>query len=239
MAQLLLPLDLPQGGNYSCAMSKIEHDIDGKILHTAWDWGRTSNPDLNHLNRPEDATTEDEHRDAHLMRLTGLDLIRRRMSELLDHDVAAAREFGASTDDLSAALGVTRQAIAKRWPTPGNRVAVVISRRHRVRQSDDGTQYGEVGGTGQYDADRGWFAVGAKVRDAAQYSIIAVDGIVDRTYEIDPTSWITHDGKSQYSAKHGRPMTAAEIDAAGDSLPLRPGDKCGTRAGGSYRPNWF
>lgn len=216
------------------------HHIDAKILQLAWEWGRTATLlNLSHLNSPEDATTETDLRKAHLLRLYGLDLVRRRMGDLLDDDVARAREFGATSGDLSFSLGITRQAIQKRWPPPGDRVAVVISRRNRIYVSEDGTRYGEVGGSEQYDADRRWFTVGAAVRNTAQYAIIAVDGIVTRTYEIDSNSWIEQNGKWSYSAVHKRPMLDSEIDAAGDALPLRPGDRCDTRAGGSYRPMWF
>lgn len=220
--------------------SELLNQVDEWVLRKAWEWGRSATLlDLSNLDRPEDATNEKEIRDAYLLRLHGLDLVRRRLGDLVDNDVAKAREFGAETSELSGSLGITRQAIEKRWPSPGERAAVVIARRNRVYVGGDGTRYGEIGGAEQYDADRRWFAVGAKVRKVAQFAIIAVDGIVDRTYEIDPASWVTRDGKSSYSAKHNRRMTAVEIEAAGDALPLRPGDQCATRAGGSYRPLWF
>jgi hypothetical protein len=118
----------------------------------------------------------------------------------------------------------------------------VISRRDRVRTGQQGPDYGEVGGTGQYDSDRGVWPVGKRVREMARYAVIAVDGTVRRVYRIDPDGWRQDSpGKWEFRAIHDRECTAAEIGAAyaaGD-LPLRPGAECPTRAGGAYRPHWF
>jgi hypothetical protein len=155
----------------------------------------------------------------------------------------SALSSGASAGDIADALGVTRQAVEKRWGlvTQGQRVAVVISRRDRVRQDEavPHRAYGEVGGAGQYDSDRGGWAAGAAVRAQARYAIVAVDSIVRRVYEID--RWDRWAGKWRFTAVGGRELTASQIDAAyraGD-LPLRPGDECPTRRGGAYRPYWF
>lgn len=214
--------------------------VDSEILNLAWRWASTKTlAPLDHLDTVDDASDEQEAMSAFLRRLYGLDLILRRLDGLIGADVIQARALGATAEDLSGSLGITRQAIQKRWPATGDRVAVVISRRDRVRQGVDGRLYGEVGGAAQYDADRQWWLCGAEVRAKAQYAIIAVDGVVDRTYAIDPESWAKSDGKWSFSAQNDRVMTPAEIDAAGDALPLRPGDRCETRAGGSYRPHWF
>lgn len=156
---------------------------------------------------------------------------------------ATALSAGASTGDVAAELGVTRQAVEKRWGqlTQGQRVAMVISRRDRVRQDDADPHrtYGEVGGLGQYDSDRGLWPVGEAVRAKARYAIVAVDSTVRRVYEID--QWAQRAGKWEFTAVGGRELTAGEIAAAyraGD-LPLRPGDPCPTRRGGAYRPYWF
>jgi cell division protein FtsZ len=121
-------------------------------------------------------------------------------------------------------------------------VAIVISRRDRVRTGQQDLAYGEVGGTGQYDSDRGVWPVGERVREMARYAIIAVDGTVRRVYRIDLDGWRQDSpGKWEFRAIRDRECTAAEIGAAyaaGD-LPLRPGDECPTRAGGAYRPHWF
>lgn len=121
-------------------------------------------------------------------------------------------------------------------------VAVVISRRDRVRADEQGDVYGEVGGAGQYDSDRGVWAVGQRVREKARYAIVAVDGIVRRVYAIDPDGWHQDpSGKWEFRAVDDRECTAAEIraaHAAGD-LPFRPGDDCPTGGGGAYRPHWF
>lgn len=120
-------------------------------------------------------------------------------------------------------------------------MAVVISRRDRVRQDEADPQrtYGEVGGSGQYDSDRGVWPAGADVRANARYAIVAVDSTVRRVYEID--GWAPRAGKWEFTAAGGRELTVGEIEtaySAGD-LPLRPGDDCPTRRGGAYRPHRF
>ncbi|MEY9968336.1 hypothetical protein ABIA33_006420 [Streptacidiphilus sp. MAP12-16] len=154
---------------------------------------------------------------------------------------------GTDYEDVAAVLGVTRQAVVKRWGHQrrnGERVAVVISRRDRVREYPDDPRgrVGEVGGIGQYDSDRGVWPIGAKVRAEARYAIVAVEGTVRRVYAIASASWEEVEPRLwQFAAVGDRQLTAKEIAAAHQTfdLPLQPGDECPTRVGGAYRPHWF
>jgi hypothetical protein len=197
----------------------------------------------------DDGTCTDGHRDdeiknAHLAHLKVLADIRRETEISINGEVLEARRHGASTKEIAPALGITRQAADKRWGHAQDmeRVAVVISRRDRVHDDGQGRTYGEVGGPSQYDSDRLEWRVGEDVRNLARYAIIAVDGIVQRVYQIAPEGWHqTSPGYWGFHAIGDRARTDTEIDAAyaaGD-LPLRPGDDCPTRAGGAYRPHWF
>ena len=188
---------------------------------------------------------DDDIKNARLARAAVLEMLRRQTESSINDDVLTALRHGADAGEIAPALGITRQAVEKRWGYARQgleRVAVVISRRDRVRADEQGRSYGEVGGAGQYDSDRSVWPIGKHVRELARYAIVAVDGTVQRVYRIDPGGW--HEvlpGKWEFNAVNGRECTAAEIDAAyaaGD-LPLRPGDDCPTRAGGAYRPYWF
>lgn len=187
--------------------------------------------------------SRDQVRTGHLTLLAVLaDVVAHVHAEISVAAVGALRA-GANAAQVARQLGVTRQAVEKRWGpvTQGQRVAAVISRRNRVRRdpADPRGEYGEVGAPGQYDSDRRYWPVGAAVRAKARYAIVAVDSTVRRVYEID--RWQPKAGKWEFTAAGGRELTADEIEAAysaGD-LPLRPGDHCPTRRGGAYRPYWF
>ena len=191
-----------------------------------------------------DGPCDDEIKNAHLAQLRILADIRRETEISINSEVLEARRHGASTREIAPALGITRQAADKRWGHAQDmkRVAVVISRRDRVRDDGQGRTYGEVGGASQYDSDRREWRVGEDVRTLARYAIIAVDGIVQRVYPIDPEGWDEiSPGYWEFRAIGDSVCTDTEIDdayAAGD-LPLRPSDDCPTRAGGAYRPHWF
>ncbi len=158
---------------------------------------------------------------------------------------ALALAHGATFEDLGTAVGITRQAASHRWGhLRGERIVVVISRRdrsHPAPEHDSRARVGEVGGSGQYDADRGWWPIGADVRAAAAHAVIAVDGEVRRVYAIDTGGWDSDGRKWRFRAVDDRPLPAQEIDrlhTAGD-LPYRLGDPCPTKAGGAYRPERF
>ncbi|MEU8665377.1 hypothetical protein [Streptomyces anulatus] len=177
---------------------------------------------------------------AQLAVLTELDKDCEGLARLM---AAGAKARGADHQNLGDACGVTWQAARKRWGPlkPGDgHIAVVISRRNRVYQDPDDPRgsYGEVGGTGQYDSDRGAWPIGAEVREKAEYAIVAVDGTVERVYRIDPGGWEPDGAKWHFA---GTLLTQHEIAAAyaAGSLPLRPGDSCPTRQGRAYRPHRF
>lgn len=183
--------------------------------------------------------------DAILTRAMVMEAVRRHAEDSVHSNVVNALRQGADHGEVAQALGITRQAAEKRWGYARlgmKHVAVVISRRDRVRDDGQGGSYGEVGGPGQYDSDRRQWRIGRKVRELARYGIIGVDGAVERVYPIDPGSWLeVSPGYWEFRAIGDRECTDAEIAAAyaaGD-LPLRPGDDCPTRVGGAYRPHWF
>jgi hypothetical protein len=207
----------------------------------AWKFARLVTGGDVHDDPPGDGAIKN----ARLARTAVLETLRRQAESSIDDDVLTALRHGTDAGEIAAVLGITRQAIEKRWGHARqglDHVAVVISRRDRVRADDQGRSYGEVGGVGQYDSDRRVWPVGEGVRELARYAIVAVDSTVQRVYRIDPDGWReVLPGKWEFSAIGGRECTTAEIDAAyaaGD-LPLRPGDDCPTRAGGAYRPHWF
>lgn len=190
-----------------------------------------------------DGLSEGEMRAAYLAQLAVLTELAKGCEGLAPLMAAGAMARGADHQDLGDACGVTWQAARKRWG-PLNRgdgrVAVVISRRNRVHHDPDDPRgsYGEVGGAGQYDSDRGGWPIGAEVREKATYAIVAVDGTVERVYRIDPAGWEQAGAKWCFT---GALVAQEEIAAAYEagSLPLRPGDSCPTRQGRAYRPHWF
>ena len=235
MGQLwLLPMNTPRGLT-SAEREALHLEIDT----LAWKFARLLTGGDTDDDGPRDI------KDARLARATVLEVLRGQAESSINDDVLTALRHDADAGEVASALGITRQAVEKRWGHAQqglDHVAVVISRRDRVRADDQGNSYGEVGGADQYDSDRRVWPIGQRVRELARYAIIAVDGTVQRVYPIDPGGW--HEalpGKWEFTAISGRECTPAEIDAAyaaGD-LPLRPGDDCPTRAGGAYRPHWF
>jgi len=214
-----------------------------------WTWART----LAGLGEgeapltPYDAGHGDECTQAvRLARLTVLKHLAGYVDLLTEQDAVSALDHGAGVEEVAEALGITRQAVTKRWGhvRQGERVAVVISRRNRVREHADDPRgrVGEVGGDAQYDNDRGQWPVGRTVRAKARYAVVAVDGTVRRVYEIAPDSWEEAGPRLwRFAAVGDRALNAEEIDAAyrAGQLPLKPGDACPTRIGGAYRPHWF
>lgn len=221
------------------------------VRDLAWRWAR----ELADLGDDDDSffpytggeSDDQKKQDAALALLAAQNQLLQALAPCIPETVTAALEYGADFEDLAVVLGVSRQAVEKRWGylrRSGERVAVVISRRDRVREHPDDPRgrVGEVGGAEQYDNDRGIWPIGEKVRAEAKYAVVAVDGSVRRVYEIAPDSWEEVQPRLwQFDAVGDRALTAEEIDAAYGSgeLPLRPSDDCPTRAGGAYRPHWF
>ncbi|MFD9685219.1 hypothetical protein ACFXPX_04960 [Kitasatospora sp. NPDC059146] len=168
------------------------------------------------------------------------------LSSRTDQTALGLLDSGTPLEDVAQALGVGVPAVRKRFGAArqGERVAVVISRRDRVRhdESDPRGSFGEVGGQAQYASDRGVWPIGAGVRAEAEFAIVAVDGVVRRVYRIDPDGWREHSSRLwEFTAFGDVPLTQTEIRQAqitGD-LPLVPGDACPTRVGGAYRPYRF
>ena len=223
---------------------KLDADQDfqlgGQLGQLAWEWARTLAAGELPASIDEEGLTPGLRKTACLARLAVTRHLAGKCDDLATADVLAATENGARIDDVAAAWGVSRQAAAKRWSylLQGDQVAVVISRRSRVHydQADPRGRYGEVGGTGQYDSDRGDWPVGSAVRDKARHAIIGVDGEARRAYQLD--GWARSGAKWQFTGKALSPERVRELYDAGE-LPLRIGDPCPTRAGGAYRPLWF
>ncbi|MET7563682.1 hypothetical protein ABZS95_26310 [Streptomyces sp. NPDC005479] len=215
----------------------------------AWAFARRAarlGPDDPPFSVYDEGLSDDQIKAARLARVTIYKHLERLVDASVRLDVGQALEHGANWGEVAEALEVSRQAVAKRFGDlrRGDNVAVVISRRDRVREYPDDTRVrvGEVGGPEQYDSDRGVWPIGKKVRAEAKYAIVAVDGIVRRLYELDPAGWHEAEpNKWEFTAVGGRELDDLAIATAytAGELPLQPGDDCPTRAGGAYRPHWF
>ena len=233
------------------------HPLDGTDrgeLHSslddlAWAFARRAaglGPDDPPLSLCDEDLSDDQIKAARLARVAIYKHLEGLVASSVRLDVGQALEHGANWGEVAETLEVSRQAVAKRFGAlrRGENVAVVISRRDRVREYPDDTRVrvGEVGGPEQYDSDRGEWLIGKKVRAEAKYAIVAVDGIVRRIYELDPAGWHeVEPNRWEFTAVGGRELDDEAITTAytAGKLPLQPGDGCPTRAGGAYRPHWF
>ncbi|MFE2693735.1 hypothetical protein [Streptomyces mirabilis] len=224
-------------------------ELHSSLDDLAWAFARRAaglGPDDPPFNVYDDGLSDDQIKAARLARVAIYKDLESLVSSSMRLDVGQALEYGAHWDEVAEALEVSRQAVAKRFGDlrRGENVAVVISRRDRVREypADTRVRVGEVGGPEQYDSDRGGWLIGKKVRAEAKYAIVAVDGIVRRIYELDPAGWREAEpNKWEFTAVGDRELDDAAIATAytAGELPLQPGDDCPTRAGGAYRPHWF
>jgi len=194
----------------------------------------------------EDPADKGQRRETHLARLTAISQIMLAADELAASDASAVIADGATIDDLARAWGVTRQVASKRWGKlyrAGDKVVVIISRRSRTYQDPEhpNKSYGEVGGSGQYGADREGWPAGADIRRQARHVIVAVDGLVCRVYEIGGwarSSWARSGATWCFEGRQLSPEEINHLFGAGE-LPFQLGDACSTRVGGAYRPHWF
>ncbi|MER5555979.1 hypothetical protein ABT001_30645 [Streptomyces sp. NPDC002793] len=224
-------------------------ELHSRLDDLAWVFARRAAglvPDEVPVTVYDDNLSDDQIKAARLARLAICRHLEKLVGSSIRVDVGEALEHGADWEEVAEVLGVSRQAVAKRFGDlrRGERVAVVISRRDRVREyaADPRVRVGEVGGPEQYASDRGFWPIGKKVRAKARYAIVAVDGTVRRLYELAPDRWSeVEPNKWQFSAVGDRELTHHEITAAYQTgeLPLQLGDDCPTRAGGAYRPHWF
>ncbi|GAB4590283.1 hypothetical protein [Nocardia sp. IFM 10818] len=212
------------------SVERIRQTLDLIVLHT------------------QNSPGEDQ-RYAHLAALAELrSVLRPAVTDLENRLAADAFAHGATMEDLANAAGLTGQGARDRWADlAGSHYVVVISRRARryeTREGDPREWVGEVGGAGQYDADRGVWRVGVNVRASARHAVIAVDGSVRRVYEIDPDGWEPNPDNPRewcFRAVGDRALSPEAVDelyAAGE-LPYRIGSHCPTKAGGAYRPERF
>ncbi|MCX4885978.1 hypothetical protein [Streptomyces sp. NBC_00847] len=224
-------------------------ELHSNLDDLAWSFARRAaglGPDDPPFSVYDQGLSDDQVKAARLARVAVYKHLEMLVGTSLRLDVGQALEHGASWDEVAEVLEVSRQAVAKRFGDlrRGENVAVVISRRDRVREYPDDARVrvGEVGGAEQYDSDRGIWPIGKKVRAEARYAIVAVDGTVRRIYELDPAGWREAEpNKWEFTAVRDRELDDKAIAAAytAGELPLQPGDDCPTRVGGAYRPHWF
>ncbi|MCC9707304.1 hypothetical protein E4N62_19695 [Streptomyces sp. MNU76] len=227
----------------------VRAELHASLDDLAWAFARRAaglGPEDPPISLYDHGLSDDQIKAARLARVAIYKHLEMLASSSIRVDVGHALEHGGNWDEVAEALEVSRQAVAKRFGDlrRGENVAVVISRRDRVREYPDDTRVrvGEVGGPEQYDSDRGVWPIGKKVRAEARYAIVAVDGIVRRIYELDPAGWREAEpNKWEFTAVGGRELDVEAIATAytAGELPLRPGDDCPTRVGGAYRPHWF
>lgn len=230
------------------ARGRLSLDLD----RLSWQWAErlagTRAPDpLGAGIDPGEAVGDDATQAVRLARLRVLRHASRHLGLLTDQTVGLLLEHGATVADLADASGVTAPAIRQRhrdYLRAGPRVAVVVSRRDRIRVDPDDPRgaYGEMTDPdARYAADRGWWHVGHAVRAAAAHAVVAVDGTVERVYALDPDGWTEHPdipGKWRFTGRLMTPDAVARAVADGH-LPLGIGDPCPTRRGGAYRPVWY
>lgn len=224
-------------------------ELQSSLDDLAWAFARRAaglGPDDPPFSVYDDDLSDDQIKAARLARVVIYKHLEMLAGSSMRLDVGQALEHGANWDEVAEALEVSRQAVAKRFGDlrRGENVAVVISRRDRVREypGDRRVRVGEVGGPEQYDSDRGVWPIGKKVRAEAKYAIVAVDGTVRRIYKVDPAGWREGEpNKWEFTAVGGRALDDEAIATAymAGELPLCPGDDCPTRVGGAYRPHWF
>lgn len=118
---------------------------------------------------------------------------------------------------------------------PGQRAIAVISRSGRAYRQDDGRTYGEVDPPEQRQADAGAWRVNAAVREHCEPLTVAVRGTVKRIYEV--RDW--HPDGPKWNADLGQELTNDDLDRDYPDFPYRVGDKCLTRVGGAYRPEFY
>ena len=84
------------------------------------------------------------------------------------------------------------------YERPVTRWVPTVWRRNRQWVQPDGRVYGETTPAEQEQADRRYWAVGAEVRAQAHPLVLAVDGKIERVYEV--AGWIREAGQTKYSA---------------------------------------
>lgn len=82
-----------------------------------------------------------------------------------------------------------------------------------------------------------YWRVGAAVRRDLEPMTVAVDGVVERIYEVHAWNQDTESGK--WIADLGRSLTNAELDKTWPDYPYRLGDPCPTLRGRAYRPESY
>lgn len=124
-----------------------------------------------------------------------------------------------------------------RHAAKSQRVFPVISRSGRTYYEDNGRTYGETEPHLQKQADAKYWLVGAAVRRDLEPMTVAVDGVVQRIYEV--FGWTQDSESGKWMADLGRSLTDADLDQSWPDYPYRIGDSCRTLRGRAYRPESY
>lgn len=147
-------------------------------------------------------------------------------------EIAQAR---ATMEAVGADVSMPHRSTQQRRAQRAHSNIAVISRRARSYRQPDGRVYGEVTPEEQRQSDAGSWRANKAIRDDCLPLVIAVDGTVQRIYEVN--GW-TLNGK-KWDAELGDALTNDELDRYYPELPYRIGDDCPTRRGGAYRPEVY
>jgi hypothetical protein len=84
------------------------------------------------------------------------------------------------------------------YERPVTRWVPTVWRRDREWVQPDGRRYGETSPAEQEQADRRYWAVGVEVRAQSHPLVLAIEGTIERVYEV--AEWIREDGQTKWTA---------------------------------------
>jgi len=120
---------------------------------------------------------------------TSPDALRRRLHLISEWPAEALKEH---------ADGFTGRMLYPPYERAVTRWVPTVWRRDREWVQPDGRLYGETSAAEQEQADRRYWAVGAEVRAQNHPLVLAVNGTIERVYEV--AGWIREDGQTKWTA---------------------------------------
>lgn len=147
-------------------------------------------------------------------------------------EIAQARATMAA---IGADVNIPHRSTQQRRAQRDHNNIAVISRRARSYRQEDGRVYGEVTPDEQRQSDAGAWRANQAIRNDCLPLVIAVDGTVERIYEVNDWSPV---GK-KWEADLGAELSNQALDRDYPDFPYRLGDDCPTRRGGAYRPEVY
>lgn len=123
---------------------------------------------------------------------TSPDALRRRLHLISEWPADALKEH---------ADGFSGRMLYPPYERSVTRWVPTVWRRDREWVQPDGRLYGETSATEQEQADRRYWAVGAEVRAQNHPLVLAVNGKIERVYEV--AGWIREDGQTKWTALGG------------------------------------